>query len=106
LPGTKIRLTLAGVTIETTLEVLRNSIEEVVGDEGIGKEQWSRLEQMQRESRVQYNHQKDYGALMPLRNAGLIWSIPRGYLTQAKEVELTPLGRLLLDARKEQASSV
>lgn len=105
LPGTRIKLTLAGVTIETTLDVLTNSIEEAVGDEGISKEQLSRLEQIGADGRVQFNYDRDYKVLVPMRNAGLIRPIPRGYLTQVKEVELTPLGRLWLKARKEQVSS-
>jgi hypothetical protein len=105
LPGTRIKLKLAGVTIETTLDVLKNSIEEAVGDEGIGKEQWSRLEQIGRNGQVQFDRSRDYTVLIPVRNAGLIRPIPRGHLGQAKEVELTPLGRLLLQARKEHASS-
>ncbi len=34
LPGTKVKLTLAGVTIETTLDVVAKSLEEAVDDEG------------------------------------------------------------------------
>jgi hypothetical protein len=105
LPGARIKLTLAGVTIETTLDVLTNSIEEIVADEGISKEQWSRLEHIGTEGRVEFNYGRDYKVLMPIRNAGLIRPVPRGYLTQATEVELTPLGRLLLQARKRHAAS-
>jgi hypothetical protein len=104
LPGTRIRLTLAGVTVETTLEALRSSIEESVWDEEITAKQWSRLERLRREGRVEFKYDRDYGMLMPLRNAGLIRAIPRGFLTVAKAVEPTPLGRLLLEARDHQRS--
>ncbi len=78
---------------------------EAVDDEGINAEQLLRIEQIGKEGRVQFDYTRDYKLLMPIRNAGLIRPIPRGYLTQAKEVELTALGRLWLQARKEHGLS-
>ena len=104
MPSTRVRLTMAGVTIEANFEALRSAIEESVWDEDINQAQWDWLDRLRREGRVEYDHARDYNLLMPIRNAGLIRALPRGFLTQAREVEITPLGRLLLEARDEQRS--
>lgn len=101
LPSTKVRMTLGGVTIETTLEALQKSIEESLWDEQITREQWSWLERLSNGPQA-YDHKHDYDVLMPIRNAGLIRAQPRGFLTTAKSVEITSLGLLLLKSRQEQ----
>jgi hypothetical protein len=105
LPGTIIKWTLGGVTIETTLKILKKAIEESSSDEGISQAQWSQLEDLEDGPR-EYDHTRDYDLLMPLRNSGLIRPRPRGFLTQAKKVEITALGRLLIQARIEQGTQV
>jgi hypothetical protein len=37
-----------------------------------------------------------------LRNAGLIKEHPEGWLTSATEIEITTLGKLLLEAKEKQ----
>jgi hypothetical protein len=100
LPSTKIRVNLGGITLETSLDALKKSIEESLWDESLTDEQWSWLERL---TKGQSPYDKsNYAVLMPVRNAGLIRAVPRGFLTTATAVEITSLGRLLIKARREE----
>jgi hypothetical protein len=97
LPGSKVRFQFSGVTIETTLA----RFEEIIGESFRGKkmstDQWEWLGKLAKVGRVQYKSEY-YDQLSPLRNAGLIWEHPEGWLSTANEVSISPLGELLLEA--------
>jgi hypothetical protein len=44
----------------------------------------------------------NYEELRPMRNSGFIREYPEGTLTYAKEIEITTLGRLLLETQKSK----
>jgi hypothetical protein len=102
LSGAKIKLSIGGQIIETTLPVLQQIIEEQAG-EVLSKEHKEYLSDLQHEGCKLYasgvidsNERK---ILRPLRNNGLIQTIPRNsFLNEAKAIELSALGRLYLRA--------
>jgi hypothetical protein len=96
-PRSKLKLTIAGVSIETSLETLQRSVEESFRGRRISTDQWTWLKRLHDSGRIPYNHTY-YEQLRPLRNSGLIREHPEGWLSDAKEIEITTLGRLLLDA--------
>lgn len=98
LSQSKVKFTISGITVETTLTELERSVSESLRGEEFTKEQWAHLKRIRDEGRVAYNHHSDYTHLVSLRNAGLIREHPKGQLTAAKEVSITTLGRLLADA--------
>jgi len=99
IPCSKIKVAFAGVSIETSLDTLQRSFEESFRGRPVSAEQWSWLERLYEAGRLPYDH-NHYGLLSPLRNGGLIREHPEGHLTSAKEIEITTLGRLLLEARR------
>jgi hypothetical protein len=102
----KITFKLGGVSIETTLEKLERSIEDNLRGHKLSTEQWEWLKQLRDKGLMTYDHQKDYATVYPLRNAGLVWSYPEGYfLTEAHEVGISTLGKLLLEAWEQNPRS-
>ena len=97
LPGSKIKMTVSGVTFETTLPVIKQSIIESLGDVELTEEQWSWLVKLRSQEQVEICD-ADKEALRPLRNAGLIRTHPKGYLSKAKAVKISRLGKLLVEA--------
>jgi len=97
LPGSKIKLTISGVTFETTLPIIRQSIIESLGDVEITEEQWSWLVKLHTQGQSEIR-EADKDVLRPLRNAGLIRTHPKGYLQNAKAVKISRLGKLLVEA--------
>lgn len=96
-----ITFTIAGVTIETSIETLQQSVEENFRERLITDKQWEWLNRLKKAGRQQYKGEY-YGDLRPLRNTGLIREHPEGWLSNAKEIELTQLGNLLLQAHQKQ----
>lgn len=94
----KVIFNFGGVSIETTMEVLERSIEDNLRGHRLSETQWEWLKRLKYGGRTAYDHQKDYEVLYPLCNAGLIWSYPEGFLTEAREVDISPFGKLLLEA--------
>lgn len=99
LPRSKVTFTIAGVSIETSLETLQRSVEESFRGRALSADQWSWLSRLHGSGRLPYDH-AHYEHLRPLRNSGLIREHPEGWLSNAKEIEITTLGRLLLDAHR------
>lgn len=97
LPGAKVRLTISGVSFETTLPVIEHSITESLRGEELSDEQWSWLQKLYAEGRTPFS-ESDLTLLRPLRNAGLIRAFPKGFLQTATAVQLTSLGKLLVEA--------
>jgi hypothetical protein len=107
LSGAKIRFSVAGQIIEVTLRELKRVLEEQQGDP-LTAEHVNYLASLKNEGARHYvsgiNESEMRKFLRPLRNAGLIRTIPRNaFLQEASGVELSGLGRLYLDARAEGA---
>ena len=84
-PQTKVKLTIAGVTIEPSLQQVARAVQEPFPGGTLTQEQWNWLKRL-KNGRQQYKHESDYDLLRPLRDAGLIRAYPTGFLTTAKEV--------------------
>jgi hypothetical protein len=97
LPGAKVKLTISGVTFETTLPVIESSIVESLGDVEITDVQWAWLVRLRDQPKIEIT-EDDLDDLRPLRNAGLIRAHPKGYLQKAKAVKISRLGKLLVEA--------
>ena len=95
----KIKFSIGGVTVETSIEQLAKSVSESLRGKKLSDEQWEWLERLSKTERLQYDHQF-YGDLRPLRNSGLIREHPEGWLSNSKEIEITTLGKLLLEAKQ------
>ena len=103
LSGTKITISIAGQTIETTLPELKQVFEEQAGA-ALSAKHVNYLTSLQREGPKQYpsgiEKSEEREFLRPLRNAGLILSIPRNeFLQKATGIEISALGRLYLRAK-------
>ena len=102
LSGSKVKLSLFGQSIETTLPELGRIIEEQTGGSLLAPE-------IQYLEEVYHQGLKEYPSAMtsdqqklvrPLRNYGLVMTIPRNaFLPDATSVQLTPIGRLYMKAR-------
>ncbi len=97
LPGAKVKLTISGVTFETTLPVIESSIIESLGDVEITDAQWAWLVRLRDQPKIEIK-EDDLAVLRPLRDAGLIRAHPKGYLQNAKAVKISRLGKLLIEA--------
>lgn len=97
LPGAKVKLTISGITFDTTLPVLEGSIVESLGDVDITDAQWAWLVKLRDQSKIEIK-EGELEVLRPLRNAGLIRAHPKGYLQNAKAVKISRLGKLLVEA--------
>ncbi|MGA8864731.1 MAG: hypothetical protein WB444_13080 [Gallionella sp.] len=97
LPGAKVKLTISGITLETTLPVIESSITESLHGEELKEEQWAWLRKLRNQGRTAFC-QGDLQWLRPLRDSALIRAYPRGFLQSATAVEITTLGKLLVDA--------
>jgi hypothetical protein len=100
IPHSKLKFTIAGVAIETSLEALQRSVEESFRGRRLSLAQWDWLRRLSHGGRLPYDHQH-YDELRPMRNAGLIREHPEGWLSNAKEIEITTLGKLLWDAHDQ-----
>jgi len=99
----KVKFTMAGVTVETTLAKFEEVMTDNLRDKTLLSSQWESLQQMA-QAPIPFDRAKDYEHLRPLRDAGLIWALPKGHLGDAKEVVISPLGKLLLNARQKEQS--
>jgi len=99
--GSKIKVSLGGVSIETTLPEIREIISEQIGG-SLSQSEQSLLKELATGKEIHYkdgNSSSDRKFLRPLRNAGLIMTIPRNaYLADATSIQLTALGRLYVRA--------
>lgn len=102
----KVKLSLFGFEIETKVSDLEKSLTVEVGDT-LKDQQWELLENIYKKGTVsvakegyEMNMQADLKWIRPLRNAGLLKSLPDGeYIEKAKELQLTPLGNLLMESK-------
>jgi hypothetical protein len=98
LPGAKVKLTISGVTIETTIPMIEEFVTENLGGQHLTREQWAWLKRL-RNLGSQSICDTDKLVLRPLRNAGLLRTSENGFLQDATAVEITRLGRLIVDAK-------
>lgn len=104
IPKSKIQLNIAGVTIETNMDVLEKSVEESLRGRTLTANQWEWLKRLKNQGITKYQS-KYYEDLRPLRNAGLIKEHPEGWLTTAEDIEITTLGKLLIEAKEKNQKS-
>lgn len=99
LPRSKIKVSLFGIEIETTLAKLESATMASVGGE-LDSRQLELLRTLEREGRVRYQDgvpKEDREWVRPIMNAGLISTEPQeAHLGKANALVLTPLGRLLV----------
>jgi hypothetical protein len=101
----KLKLSMFGQSIETTLPELQEVIQEQA--EGtLTTEHVQYLDALHESGLREYPsgiESAERKFLRPLRNSGLIMAIPKGaFLTEAKAVQLSALGRLYVRARRSQ----
>jgi len=96
-PGAKVKLTIFGVAIETSIPVIEQSVTESLQGRKLTETQWSWLKKLRNDGRTEFARAQ-LDMLRPLRNAGLIRGYPEEFLEQATAVEITTLGKLLVDA--------
>lgn len=101
-PHSRLKFTIAGITIETSLETMERSVEESFGGRRLLPEQLAWLRRLASEGRLAYDKSQLHD-LRPLRNAGLIRVHPEGWLASGKEIEITTLGKLLVEAHDKTA---
>ena len=101
LPGAKVKLTISGVTFESTLPVIEHSILDSLGDVELTEEQWTWLVKLRSQGQIKIS-EADLEILRPLRDAGLLRARPKGYLRDAEAVKITTLGKLLVEASGRQ----
>jgi len=102
LPGAKIKLIVFGLTIQTSIPVLEQSVRESLGGRGLTKDQLSLLQKLRSDGRAAVD-KTQLEMARRLRNAGLIRHCPEEeYLQNATEIEITILGRLLVEAAENQ----
>lgn len=103
LSGAKVKLSIAGQAIETTLPELKEVLEEQAG-EPLSAKHVAYLLELQREGTKYYSNgvknSDERKFLRPLRNNGLVLTVPRNaFLADANGIELSALGRLYLRAK-------
>jgi hypothetical protein len=103
--GAKVKLSIGGQSIETTLPELKQILEEQAGA-ALTVKHIEFLVLLQRDGSKQYPSgvgESEYRKfLRPLRNSGLILTVPRdSFLSKAQAIELSGLGRLFLRVRQQ-----
>lgn len=102
----KLKLSMFGQSIETSLPELQEVIQEQA-EGALTPEHLGYLESLQQTGTTAYPkgvESQDRKFLRPLRNSGLIVAIPKdAFLADATAVQLSALGRLYLRARKAAA---
>jgi len=109
LEKSKITLSLFGVSVEMTLSQLESSMTAPLGGV-LTPQQWDLLKEIAEHGNISVKDkgfvmsmQKDLPWIRPVRNAGLIMTLPDGeYIEQAKEIAMTPLGELLMQAKQKR----
>jgi len=101
--GSKIRISLFGVEVETTLLELENISIATLGGRLNAKQQ-ELLTRLSNDGLIKYEKgvpEAEWDWIVPLRNAGIIETQPKGaYLRDAQSLKLTALGLLMVKAIK------
>jgi hypothetical protein len=109
LEKSKVTLSLFGISIETTLSQIESSLMAPLGGM-LTPRQWELLEEIKEHGSISVKSkgfvmlmQGDLPWIRPIRNAGLIMTLPDGkYIEQADEIVLTSLGELLMQAKQKR----
>lgn len=108
LSRSKIKLEMFGQSIETTLAELENVVEEQSGGVLLPTH-IAYLEMVRAAGAKEYPtgvSTEEQTLLRPVRNSGLISTIPRdAFLADARAVQLSALGRLYLRSRSKKSAS-
>lgn len=104
-----VKLSLFGVEVDADISRLEQILTAPVGG-SLTPQQWLLLERIEATGSVSVKAERydmsmsgDLAWIRPVRNAGLLKTLPDGqYIEQATEMVLSPLGRLLMDARRGQ----
>jgi len=104
IPRSKIRITLYGIEIETTLSELEQVTFQNLGG-SLSPKQMELLNRLFKEGPIYFNRgiPKDSRIwIRPVMNAGLIKTLPeRAHLGETQALDLTPLGKLLMRKRTQ-----
>ena len=104
----KLKLSMFGQSIETTLPELQEVIQEQA-EGALTAEHLAYLESLHSSGTRSYPSGVESTGrkfLRPLRNSGLVVAIPKdAFLAEAKAVQLSALGRLYLRARRSSSAS-
>ena len=106
LEKSKVKLSLFGVEVEANIADLERILTAAAGG-SLTAQQWNLLEKIGREGSIfvqkegyKMDMTGDLQWIRPVRNAGLIMTLPDGkYIEQATELVLTPLGKLVMEAK-------
>lgn len=98
IPQAKVKLTLMGVTIEISPPELARAVEERFTGGTLTQEQRDWLQRLKEKGPQKFEYGQDNALLRPLRNAGLIKPYQNEYLATAEKVEITSIGKLVLEA--------
>ena len=107
----KVKLSLFGFEIEIKISDLEQSMIATVGGT-LSNQQWGLLEKIHKDGPVsvstegyKMSMQADLSWIRPIRNAGPLMSLPDGeYIEEAEELDLTPLGKLLIESKTASKS--
>jgi hypothetical protein len=99
-PGSKVKFTLSGFSIETSLPVIEQSVTDSLDGQTLTEEELALLKKLRNDGRITFERSAtNIKMARSLRNAGLIKHYPRGgFLQDARQIEITILGRLLVEA--------
>lgn len=111
LEKSKVKVSLFGVDVEVDIGELARTLTAAAGG-ALSERQWRLLEDIAHKGSVSVHTEgyklkmgADLDWIRPIRNAGLVMSVPDGqYIEQATDLILTPLGTLLLDAKRRRRS--
>ena len=102
LAGSKVKISLFGQSVETTLPELEGVVSEQAGG-ALTESEMNDLQKFYQQSVIEYPNgveSKEKEALRPLRNYGLIMTKPRGKsLGRAKSIQISALGRLVMKSK-------
>jgi hypothetical protein len=103
--GSKVKISLFGVEVETTLRELEDISIATLGGT-LNNRQQELLTLLSVNELIKYEKgvpEDEWDWIVPLRNAGIIETQPRGaYLRDAQSLKLTALGLLMVKAIKAQ----
>jgi hypothetical protein len=111
LPGTKIKLTIVGGTsFEIPIPVLEQSLTDSLGGKKLSSDQITLLTKLHDEGTSPLEHSSEHinNVVRPLRDSALLKVSGGGFLESgneyAKEIEITTLGRYVIEAEIKKSS--
>lgn len=105
IPGAKIKFSIAQFSVETSIPEIEQSVRESLVGGKLTDEEISLLKNLRDQGRTELGPSLTPATARPLRDAGLLTYFPRGVgrmLANAKEIEITTLGRLVVEAAEKR----